>query len=159
MATISKIKLFFIILFIAFTGVSCNEKNDIIPDVSVDFTMDINDPQFVQLNIIGGSVMVNASTNNWGRYAAGFAGNGIIVSRGVEEFFAYDRTCPYEYALSGGSVKVNLDNTGFAKAICPQCKTTYELLSFGTPASGPGKYPLKNYRTTFDGRWLRVWNN
>lgn len=155
----SKLRLFLLFSLLGCLSIMCNRKNDVIPDVTVDFMLDINDPEFVELNAIGGAVTVSSSTNNWGRYAAGYAGNGIIISRGVDEFYAYDRTCPHDYALDGSSIRIDIDPTGFAKAVCPKCKTTYELISYGTPASGVGRYPLKNYRTTFDGRYVRVWNN
>lgn len=145
-------------MFTVLSG-SCNKKNDVIPDVYVDFTMDLNDPEFVNLNTIGGAVIVDAKTNNWGIASAGYAGNGIIISRGTDDFYAYDRTCPYEYSLDKSSIKVNIDASGFAKAVCPKCGTSYELISYGTPASGIGRYPLKNYKTSFDGRFVRVWNN
>jgi len=155
----SKIGFFLIIFSITLTLDSCSKKNDVIPDVYVDFTLYLNDPQFVNLNAIGGSVAVNSLTNNWGRGAAGYAGNGIIVSSGVDEFFAYDGTCPHDYAVNGLSVKVNIDKTNTMKAVCPKCGTIYELLSSGTPASGIGRYPLKNYRTSIYGNSVRVWNN
>lgn len=156
MADVTKLGFFFI--FFAFFAVSCeNEKNDVIPDVYVDFTMDLNDIEFVNLTVMFGSVYVNANTNNWGQRASGFNNNGIIVFAGPEgEFYAYDRTCPHDYAADGSSVKVNTD---FIRAVCPRCSTVYELSIGGVPASGPGRYPLKNYRTNFDGRFLRVWNN
>ncbi len=159
MASLSKIRFFLITLTLTLALGSCNKKNDVIPDVYVDFTLDINDPEFVNLSSIGGAVAVGSYTNNWGRGAAGYAGDGIIIARGVDEFYAYDRTCPYDYALDESTVKVNIDITGFAKALCPKCSTSYELISFGTPASGIGRYPLKNYKTSFDGRYVRVWNN
>lgn len=155
---LSKIKLFSFITLALLVAVSCNRKNDVIPDVTVDFNLDLNDPQFTDLNAIGGVVTVSSSTNNWGRFAAGYAGNGIMIARGAGEFFAYDRTCPHDYELDGSAIRIEIDPTGFAKAICPKCKTTYELISYGTPASGVGRYPLKNYRTSFEGRFVRVWN-
>lgn len=154
----SKIKIFSYLIIVILTTTSCNKKNDVIPDVVVDFYLDIDDPRFIDLNAIGGSVMVNSSTNN-DQYASGFSGSGIIITRGVDEFFAYDRTCPHDYALDGTVVKVEIDQTAFAKAICPVCKSTFELISFGTPSSGVSQYHLKNYRATFDGRYIRVWNN
>lgn len=138
---------------------SCNKNNDVIPDRYVSFTLNLSDPEFVNLNAIGGSVTVNANTNNWGSRAAGYDNNGIIISRGVDEFYAYDRTCPHDYAINRLSIQVGIDATGFAKAVCPECGTTYELISFGTPASGIGRYPLKNYKTRFDGANVTVWNN
>jgi nitrite reductase/ring-hydroxylating ferredoxin subunit len=146
-------------LYILITSASCNKKSDVIPDVYVDFTIDLNDPEFVDLNAVGGSDTVNYRTNNIGRGASGYGGNGIIITAGADEFYAYDRTCPHDYAINDISVKVNIDAINFMRASCPRCGTTYELLAFGTPASGIGNYPLKNYKTSFDGRWIRVWNN
>jgi len=153
----SKIIFFLIAMALAVTFSSCDKsKNDVIPDVYVNFILDLNDPEFVDLNAMGGSVTVDARTNNWGSDAAGFEGNGIIIYRGPDEFYAFDRTCPHDYAVNGLSIKVNID---FTLAVCPKCGTTYALSSFGTPASGIGRYPLKNYRTRFEGRYVTVWNN
>lgn len=135
---------------------SCDKnKNDVIPDIYVNFTLNLNDPQFVNLNGIG-SDTVDARTNNWGSKAAGFDDNGIIIyNSGTDEFYAYDRTCPHDYAVNSLSIKVKID---FTLAVCPRCSTTYALAASGTPASGIGRYPLKNYKTSFIGRYIRVWN-
>jgi nitrite reductase/ring-hydroxylating ferredoxin subunit len=152
---VSKIRFFLIILILTGSFCACSKKNDVIPDVYVDFTLDLFDPEFVTLNAIGGDT-INAHTNNWGRGAAGFDGNGIIVYNGGDgQFYAYDRTCPHDYEVNNLSVKVNID---FTIATCPKCGTKYALSASGTPASGVGRYPLKNYRTSFDGRYVRVYN-
>jgi nitrite reductase/ring-hydroxylating ferredoxin subunit len=155
--TVSKIGFFLFATALAISAGSCSKaKNDVIPDVHVDFTLDILDPEFVNLAAIG-SDTVDGKTNNWGSHAAGgFMGNGIILYNGGDAFYAYDRTCPHDYAINELSVKVKID---FTIATCPTCGTVYSLAASGTPASGVGKYPLKNYRTSFDGRFLRVWNN
>lgn len=156
MASDSKIRYFLII--VAFTAIisSCNKKNDVIPDVTVDFYLDINDPEFVTLTGIGSHVIVTSKTNNLGYRAAGFDYNGIIVyTSDINVFNAYDRTCPHDYAAEGKSIKINVD---FTMGVCPQCSTIYSLSAGGTPYSGPGRYPLKNYKTSFDGRYIRVWN-
>jgi nitrite reductase/ring-hydroxylating ferredoxin subunit len=124
----------------------------------VNFTLDLNDPEFVNLNAMGGSVTVNSQTNNWGSGAAGFDGNGIIIYAGVDEFYAYDRTCPHDYVVNSLSIKVNIDKANSTIAICPKCGTTYALSAGGTPASGIGRYPLKNYRTSLQGNLVIVWN-
>jgi nitrite reductase/ring-hydroxylating ferredoxin subunit len=152
----SKIGFFLFTLALVATTASCTKaKNDVIPDVYVSFILDINDPEFINLTAIG-SDTVDAQTNNWGTGAAGFNGNGIIIYNGGDAFYAFDRTCPHDYEVNGLSVKVKID---FTIATCPQCGTVYSLSAAGTPASGVGRYPLKNYRTNFDGRFLRVWNN
>jgi hypothetical protein len=151
----SKIGFFSFVMLLAISIGSCTkEKNDVIPDVYVDFTLDLNDPEFTNLTSIG-SDTVDAHTNNWGSGAAGFDGNGIIIYNSGEGFYAYDRTCPHDYEVNGLSVKVRID---FIIAYCPICQTTYSLSASGTPASGIGRYPLKNYKTYFDGTSLRVWN-
>ena len=155
-SSITKTALFLVITVAVWTSTGCNrEKNDVIPDVYVNFVLDLMDPEFYNLNAIG-SDTVDARTNNWGLAAAGYDGNGIIVCNGgSDEFYAYDRTCPNDLAVNNISVKVNVD---FTIATCPKCKTTYALMAGGTPISGVGRYPLKNYRTSFDGRLVRVWN-
>ncbi len=151
-----KISFFLIAAIVALSLSSCGKNsNDVIPDVYIDFTIDLNDPQFVNLTALGGSDTIDATTNNFGSRAAGFNGNGIIIFSGADAFYAYDRTCPHDYAVNGLSIKVKVD---FTKAVCPKCGTMYELLASGTPSSGPGRYPLRNYKTSFDGRFIRVWN-
>jgi len=157
MTSTSKIRFFFISALLLFFPQSCkNDKNDVIPDVYVDFTIDIStDIIFRDLQSYSSYVYVNYLTNNWGRYSAGYDSSGIIVYRSVDDFYAYDRTCPYDYVINAKTVRVNAD---FTEAICPSCGTVYSLAAGGQPISGPGRYPLKNYKTSFDGRYARVWN-
>lgn len=157
MAFRSKLVIFLILIFTVVLLVSCRKnRNDVIPDVYVDFTISLNDPEFFDLNAPTNSKIVTSATNNLGYRAAGYDGNGIIVYRSaMDEFYAYDRTCPHDFAVNGLSEKVNID---FISAICPQCSTSYSLEAGGTPFSGPGKYPLKNYKTSFDGLIVHVWN-
>jgi nitrite reductase/ring-hydroxylating ferredoxin subunit len=158
-ASDSKIRYFLFILALAFLLNSCNKKNDVIPDVIVDFSVSLNDPQFIDLRSFGSTVLIDANTNNLGIRAAGYDGNGIIIFSGVDEYYAYDRTCPHDYVLDGSSIRVNVDPSNSLNAICPKCGTNYALSAGGTPSKGVGQYPLKNYRTSFDGLNVRVWNN
>jgi nitrite reductase/ring-hydroxylating ferredoxin subunit len=150
-----KITIFLIAVTFITTLLSCKKaKNDVIPDVYVDFYIDLADPEFVNLTSIGCDT-VDARTNNWGTASAGYDGNGIIIFNTGDTFYAFDRTCPHDFAIDGSSIKVKAD---FTIAVCPKCGTTYSLSASGTPASGVGQYPLKNYKTSFDGRFVRVWN-
>ncbi|MFN8239149.1 MAG: hypothetical protein U0X39_00110 [Bacteroidales bacterium] len=153
----SKIIIFTIIVLTGILVTSCGKnKNDVVPDVYVDFYIDLSDPEFFELNAIGVADSIDARTNNLGYRAAGYNGNGIIIYRAMlDQFVAYDRTCPHDYAVNGKSVKVKIDGIF---AVCPDCGTTYALPSGGTPYSGIGRYPLKNYRTSFDGQFVHVWN-
>jgi len=153
----SKLRIFLLICIFSLFHFSCNkDENDVIPDVLVDFYIDLNDPEFFDLNAIGNHVLVNSSTNNLGYKASGYDNNGIIVYRAqVDEFIALDRTCPHNYVLDGTSIAVNVDGI---YAECPLCNSTYALPSYGTPASGPSRYPLKMYRTSFTGQFVHVTN-
>jgi len=157
-ASDSKIRFFLITVALVFTFSSCNKKNDVIPDIYVNFTFNLNDPQFVNLTGFGGSVTVDSHTNNWGTAAAGYDGNGIIICSGNEEFYAYDRTCPHDYITNSLSIKVNIDPSNSTIGICPNCGTKYGLTVGGTPVSGAGRYPLKNYKTSIQGNYVTVWN-
>jgi nitrite reductase/ring-hydroxylating ferredoxin subunit len=156
--TYSKIAFFSITITLACLLYSCNKKNDVIPDVYVDFTIDLHDPEFSSLISMGITDTVDSRTNNWGYRSSGYDYNGIIIYSGVDEYYAYDRTCPHDYISNGTSIKVLIDKSNTTCAKCPVCKTTYALYGGGVPVSGPGRYPLKNYRTSFDGRYIRVWN-
>lgn len=158
MVPVSKIRFFFIFSIMLFLPQSCkNEMNDVVPDVYVDFECNIyTDITFWDLQNYSSFVYVNYLTNNWGRYSAGYDSSGIIVYRSVDDFYAYDRTCPYDYEINHKTERINAD---FTQAICPACSTVYSLAAGGQPVSGPGRYPLKNYRASFDGRVVRVWNH
>jgi nitrite reductase/ring-hydroxylating ferredoxin subunit len=136
---------------------SCNKKNDVIPDTYVNFTLDLNDPRFVDLSVFGGSVAVDSRTIISGT-TAGYDGNGIIICYGVDEFYAYERTCPHDYVVNGLSIKISIDPKNSTIAICPKCGTKYGLTEGGTPASGVGRYPLKNYKTIQQGNYVTVRN-
>lgn len=139
---------------------SCNlDKNDVIPDMTVDFTITFSDPEFFDLYYSPlTSVLITSAHTHLGIGTGGYDNNGIIIfNSGIEgfEYYAFDRTCPHCYVTSSTSVAVNVDGI---TAICPQCGTVYALASSGMPQSGPGQYYLKNYHTVYSGYSLRVWN-
>jgi hypothetical protein len=139
---------------------SCNdENNDVIPDITVDFTIQFSDPEFFDLNNAPGtSALISSAHIHLGIGTGGFDNNGIIVyNSGLQgfEYYAFDRTCPHCYVNATESIAVNLDGVF---ALCPRCNTNYALGSSGMPQSGPGQYYLKNYRTDYFGTGIRVWN-
>ena len=136
--------------------VTCSDKREkIIPNTYVNFSIRLDDPQFNDLNAIGNSVLINSDYA--GRSSAGYAYNGIIIYRMSEtEFYAFDRTCPYDIDKS---IAVNIENTSDPVAECPECGSEYVLPSLGFPTEkGPSKVPLKQYNTSFDGVTVSVYN-
>ena len=146
-----------VLIILLFAPQACEKDENVIPDVYVNFYIDLRDIEFQALNFETNHIIVTAATNNIGQDAAGFAGSGIIVYHAQQgEFYAFDRTCPHDYANGQEVIKVNVDGI---YAICPECETNYALPSFGVPTSGPGRYQLKNYRTSLQGSIIRVWSN
>jgi len=97
--SVSNLRIFLLIALLLMAAVSCErDKNDVIPDVYVDFYVDLrSDVYFFDfVSTITSSVYISASTNNWGPRAAGYDGNGIILYHADwDMFYAYDRTCPH----------------------------------------------------------------
>ncbi|MDF1560559.1 MAG: hypothetical protein P1P83_10175 [Bacteroidales bacterium] len=155
-----KIRLFFLITATMLFLTACNsDKNEVIPDITVDFTVFASNPEFFDLFYAPStSALLSSAHRHLGLGTGGFDGNGVIIyNTGFQgfEYYAYDRTCPHCYVTEAASVAVNIDGVF---AICPRCTTNYSLAQTGQPYSGPGQYYLKNYRTAFSGNSVRVWN-
>lgn len=121
----------------------------------MNFSIRLDDPKFTDLNAIGNSVLINSDYA--GRSSAGYDYNGIIIYRMSEsEFYAFDRTCPFDIDKS---ISVELENSSDPVAVCPECGSEYVLPSIGFPTEkGPSKVPLKQYNTDFNGVTISVYN-
>ncbi len=159
----NNIRLFSIFIVVSLLFMSCKKEiYDPIPDTMVEFTIDLNKIEFSNLQPIGGSVVITNLTNNFGRRAAGFDYNGILVYHSSFDnvYMAFDRTCPHCYATDSLSVIISVEDNPSMFAKCSNCDTEYNLEINGSPISGPGNFYLKNYHTELqDGRYLTVWNN
>ncbi len=126
------------ILFItALSLFACKkEDNNDIPNVLVDFTVYVTDPQFSALNAVGGHVYVSGGVK------------GIVIYRHtLDEFFAMERNCPY--LPSNGEV-VSVDSSGiFLKDA--SCGSKFYMTDGGSVANGPATRPLKRYNASYDG--------
>ncbi|NBC82307.1 MAG: hypothetical protein GVY19_02895 [Bacteroidetes bacterium] len=137
-----RIVLLFSILFIP----GCDKKKcDVIPNVTVDFTINLNTPPFNTLQAPGNSVEVPI---NHAPYADGFDNNGIVIYRRTnDEFIAFDRTCTFPHQESVAIEKQPDDPT---TAKCPECESEFLLPSYGSPLEGSSaSCPLKEYNTTY----------
>ncbi|MDP1622899.1 MAG: hypothetical protein Q8M08_11245 [Bacteroidales bacterium] len=131
-----------VILMVAF---SCKKEDQApeIPYVYVNFSLNPNGTQFINLNVV----------NGWETVTGGY--NGIVIFRkAVNEFAAFERACPYDPRITGAQVRV--EQSGITCA-CPVCGSKFILLD-GTPFEGPSHYPLKQYTTIYDGSVLYVSN-
>ena len=118
-------------------------KTDQIPLVAVNITININNPQYINLTTVSG----------WDYVIGG--SRGIVVYRAnQDEFKAYERHCPYNPKESCGRVDVDSSNVKLIDACC----NSEFLITDGSVLSGPSVSPLKQYETSFDGNTLRIYN-
>lgn len=140
----SKIVLFCVILS-ALTAIKCENPDPFeIPSVYLDFTINIsNDVEYYGLQAAGNSKQISAQSV--GKASLGFKNNGVILFNNGDEFYAFDRTCPFEYPES-----VAVVSDGAGSATCPKCESVFLFSAMGVPAMGSAaKYPLKEYRTKY----------
>lgn len=136
-------KNLYIIAFIVTLFIGCNkDDNSNIPLVAVDLYLNLSNPEYVHLKV----------DNGW-TYVTG-GSRGIIVYRTNGNYKAYDRHCTFSPSNSCGLVSVDVTNiTG--KDDC--CGSKF-LLSSGQVTQGPATQGLKEYKTSFDGSVLRIFN-
>ena len=126
-----------------FSGCNDDEGNNNIPLVEVNIQINVNDPQFINLQTVGGWVEVSGGSR------------GIILYRlSGGEIKAYDRHCTFEPSNTCAIVSVDATNIT-ATDLC--CGSSF-LLNNGSVSKPPASQPLKEYNTTFDGTFLAVTN-
>ncbi len=120
--------------FIIVTVFSCRSTENKIPYVYVNLTLDLNKPEFSDLNAIGNYVYITGGVS------------GIVVYRdGLTDFYAYERACPYDPEC--GRVYVDYDH---AKLIDTCCGSEFSLTLEGALLSGPAELPLRRYATYYN---------
>lgn len=137
--------LIFGLSFLLFGQMACkdDDENRNIPLVDVFFDININDPDFINLQTIGG----------W-EYVTG-GSRGIIIYRSSNtEFKAYDRHCTFQPSSTCALVSVDATNIT-ASDVC--CGSSFLLIN-GSVTRPPATAPLKEYNTIFDGTILSVRN-
>ena len=124
-------------------GCSKDNTNSGVPLVNVNIYINSSNPEFIDLNAVGGWTYIIGGSR------------GILVYRASnEEFKAYDRHCTYDVTNSCGLVAVDASNIT-AKDDC--CGSKF-LITDGSVTQGPANQPLKAYRTSFDGSVLHIFN-
>jgi nitrite reductase/ring-hydroxylating ferredoxin subunit len=115
-----------------------------IPNVSVNFYIDLSSALYNDLNYTGGWMYYNN---------AGYRGI-LLYCSAPDQYLAFERTCPYD--ADKECARIEVDQTGsFAVDSC--CMSEYLLLD-GSVHKGPATRPLKQYRTTIEGTLLHVYN-
>jgi len=151
---VKKVPLY--LFFLLFVSCSCKKNNSLgpspVPYVSVYTQIDISTPLYGNLNTPGGFV-----------YIAG-GNKGIIVLQDfLQNFWAFDRTCPYQPTAACGIIR--MQQPDYTYMVCGSysgqkldacCASTFGL--DGTVTHGPSTYPLKAYRVSQSGTVLTISN-
>ncbi|HNW90404.1 MAG TPA: hypothetical protein PKN48_12125 [Bacteroidales bacterium] len=123
---------------------SCKKDiKDPIPDVYVNFSMNISSTFYIELSSVGG----------WVNVSGGY--RGITVYRlSTDEFMAFEMACPYDWQADSAIVAV--EPSGLMLK-CASCGSEYLIID-GSVVNGPASLGLKQYHTNFDGQMLYIYN-
>lgn len=156
---------FIFFLLSTITLVGCNDHfNSSIPDAPVNFTCSLVQAPYVQITTPNQFFMVEKTNKGF----AGITSSGQTFSRSKSGFYfgyagivvgnstfngycSFDLSCPYEYKQYNRkkAIDLQIDNSG--KAICPDCKSEYDLNNGGIPVKGVSKERLKPYNVYLNG--------
>jgi len=135
--------LFFILAFSIWLFACKKDVKNPIPDVYVNFYMNISSTLYLELSSVGGYVNVT------GGY------KGITVYRlSTEEFLAFERACPYDWETD--SAIVEMEPSGLVLK-CHSCESEFLIID-GSVISGPATISLKQYNASYDGQMLHIYN-
>ncbi|MBL6865659.1 MAG: hypothetical protein ISQ97_01040 [Flavobacteriales bacterium] len=120
----------------------CNEQQQNIPYVPVDFSINVNLPAYIDLSVPSGHILVNGGSQ------------GIVLYRyTLDQFVALDRHATADIP-SNCQVEVSADGL----ILTDPCGDSEWLIIDGSVVSGSATYPLHRYGTQWDPPILRVYN-
>ncbi len=144
MRKIKRLNIFLLSAAMLFIFVSCKKdvKNPI-PDVYVNFYLNISSTLYIELASVGG----------WVNLTGGY--KGIVVYRSsADEFMAFERACPYDWDVD--SAYVSVEPSGLVLK-CKSCGSEFLIID-GSIVNGPATVSLKQYNTEYDGQNVHVYN-
>jgi hypothetical protein len=140
---IAVMKSAFYILSALFFLSTCNTKDDYIQEIYVNINIDLNLPEFSDLQVSGNSIFIEGGVE------------GIIIYHGVgNDYKVYDRNCSYEPSLSCSQI----DSVDAGIAYCGCCTSAFLLSSDASVLNSPALLPLKKYYWTLTGSRMHISN-
>lgn len=136
----------FVLLTLLFVTISCGDSfHSSIPNVgNFVFEVDMLQAKYQPLRIQGQFVL---ETKNKFNLPLGYGGI-IIGNSYFNGYCAFDAACPVE---ASRDIVVKISTDGLGKAVCPKCKTEYDLNNNGAP-NGVGTEYLKKYYVNISGQ-------
>jgi len=136
--------ILFILLILLFTSCSSNDidDNSLLPKIPVNEEIFLNNPQFIDLQVVGG----------WAYTQGGI--NGIIVYHsGINRYTAWERSAPHYTPQACSKMTVKNGIVMF----CSCDKSEFNILN-GAPLTDGVKYPARQYRAVLVGNTLQITN-
>ncbi|PCI31683.1 MAG: hypothetical protein COB60_10970 [Flavobacteriaceae bacterium] len=136
--------LFYLFFIFVFTSCEKNTTNDVLPEIDVDTSIDLNLPSYLDLN----------TPTGWAIHTSNKVGvNGIlIINTGTTPTYkAFDLACP------NFDCDKRLTFEGGLTLTCACDKEKYSILS-GAPQTEGYKYFAREYRVSKKGNILRITN-
>jgi len=132
------------ILTISILVFSCNSKEDYIQNVYVDEYVNLNLPEYSELNTSGGAIFTEGGVE------------GIIIYHGVgDDYKVYDRNCSYQPSLSCSVI----DSVNSGIAFCGCCTSAFLISNTGESINAPALLSLKTYNWSLDdNNVMRIYN-
>ncbi len=131
------------ILIALFFFSTCNTKDDYIQEVYVNINIDLNLPEYSDLQVSGNSIFIEGGVE------------GIIIYHGIgNDYKVYDRNCSYEPSLSCSQI----DSVDSGIAYCGCCTSAFLLSNDASVLNSPALLPLKKYYWTFSGSQMHISN-
>ena len=129
----------FLLLTAVFLLISCsddgNDSNQFLPNVPVNQTIFLNNPEFVDLQVVGG----------WAYSQGGISGI-IIYHSGINNYLAFERSAPH--LTPQACSRMNVENSLFM--VCPCDDAQFNLLN-GAPLTEGVNFPARQYRVLITG--------
>ena len=113
---------------------ACGKQGNVVPNVAVNFQLQLNDPKYSPLRSVGSAVAVD-----------GHGVAGVIVANTVNGYVAYDRCSAYEPEKR---CAVTIDDNKLL--VTDPCSGAKWLLQDGTPNKAPAVRSLKAYNVYID---------
>ena len=122
----------------------CDDGSCVITEVYVDIFVDLNLPEYSNLQASGSSIFIEGGVK------------GIIIYHGVgNDYKVYDRNCSYEPSLSCSKI----DSVDAGIAYCGCCTSAFLLSNDANVLNSPALLPLKAYNWSLgNNNILRIFN-
>lgn len=135
------------LILVLLLSISCSDNSDefeqILPNIPVDKTIFLNNPEYIDLQVVGG----------WAYTGGGISGI-VIYHYGVNSYVAFDRAAPHLKPQPCSQMKVK----NSIKMVCACDNSEFSILD-GSPLTDGIKYAAKQYRVVLLGNnTLRITN-